>query len=120
MRRLRPDILSCHWTTPNGLGNQTVGLREASEWQAILTQSAKTAHALRPRVRVLAGISTFDDRDSVLAAWAVSPKSGMDGIGYVLQPGFRGGVSLEARLQAAGPLARAAHGRTRAPPPTSG
>ncbi|MCC7055406.1 MAG: hypothetical protein IT355_19185 [Gemmatimonadaceae bacterium] len=100
MRRLRPDIL-VPLDDPNGLGNQMVGFREASEWQAMLQESAKTAHALRPRVRVLASIATFDDRDSVLAAWATSPASGIDGIGYVLQPGFRGGVSLEARLQAA-------------------
>lgn len=100
MRRLRPDIL-VPLDDPNGLGNQAVGLRPASQWQAMLTQSARTAHTLRPRVRVLAEIATFDERDSVLAAWAVTPSSGLDGIGYVLQPGFRGGVSLEARLQAA-------------------
>ena len=50
---------------------------------------------------MLAEFATFDDRDSVMATWATTPASGMDGIGYILQPGFRGGVSLEARLQAA-------------------
>jgi hypothetical protein len=99
MRRLRPDIL-VPLDDPNGLGNQTVGLHEPSEWQQLLQESAKTAHALRPRVRVLAPLATFDVRDSALAAWAVTTTSGLDGIGYVLQPGFRGGVSLEARLQA--------------------
>ena len=100
MRRLRPDIL-VPIDDPNGMGQMIVGPREASEWQPLLTQLAKTAHTLRPRTRVLAAISTFDTRDSVLAAWATTPRSGLDGIGYVLQPGFRGGVTLEARMQAA-------------------
>jgi hypothetical protein len=100
VRRLRPDIL-VPLQDPNGHGVRIVGDRTAASWQPLLELCAKTAHALRPRTRVLASMSTFDDRDSVLAAWAASPSSGMDGIGYVLQPGFRGGVSLEARLQAA-------------------
>jgi hypothetical protein len=100
VRRLRPDIL-VPVEDPNGLGQQIVGPRTAASWQSLLTQMAKTAHALRPRTRVLTEIATFDDRDSVLANWATTPASGMDGIGYILQPGFRGGVSLEARLQAA-------------------
>ncbi|MDZ7631248.1 MAG: hypothetical protein U5K74_07850 [Gemmatimonadaceae bacterium] len=100
VRRLRPDVL-VPLEDPNGLGVQIVGTRAPADWQPILTQAAKTAHALRPRTRVLAEIATFDDRDSVLATWATTPASGMDGIGYILQPGFRGGVSLEARMQAA-------------------
>lgn len=100
MRRLRPDIL-VPIEDPNGMGVMIVGPREASEWQPLLTQLAKTAHTLRPRTRVLAAISTFDQRDSALVAWAATPRSGLDGIGYVLQPGFRGGVTLEARMQAA-------------------
>lgn len=100
VRRLRPDIL-VPLDDPNGLGVMIVGPREASEWQPLLTQLARTAHTLRPRTRVLATIATFDTRDSVLAAWATAPRSGLDGIGYVLQPGFRGGVTLEARMQAA-------------------
>lgn len=100
VRRLRPDIL-VPLEDPNGLGEQIVGERAASEWQQLLTQSAKTAHALRPRTRVLSEIATFDARDSVLATWSSTLASGMDGIGYVLQPGFRGGVTLESRLQAA-------------------
>ncbi len=100
VRRLRPDVL-VPIEDPNGIGVQIIGQREPTEWQSLLTQAARTAHTLRPRTRVLAAISTFDDRDSVLASWASTPTSGMDGIGYVLQPGFRGGVSLESRLQAA-------------------
>jgi hypothetical protein len=100
VRRLRPDIL-VPIEDPNGRGVQIVGARSAKAWEPLLTQSARTAHALRPRTRVLTEIATFDDRDSVLATWATTPASGMDGIGYVFQPGFRGGVSLEARLQAA-------------------
>jgi len=100
VRRLRPDIL-VPLDDPNGMGVMIVGPREATEWQPLLTQLAKTAHTLRPRTRVLAAISTFDTRDSVLAAWAATPRSGLDGIGYVMLPGFRGGVTLEARMQAA-------------------
>ncbi len=100
VRRLRPDVL-VPIDDPNGMGAMIVGPREASEWQPLLTQLAKTAHTLRPRTRVLATISSFDTRDSVLAAWATTAGSGLDGIGYLLQPGFRGAVTLEARLQAA-------------------
>jgi hypothetical protein len=100
VRRLRPDVL-VPIEDPNGTGVQIVGARSASSWEPLLTQLAKTAHTLRPRTRVLTEIATFDDRDSVLATWATTPASGMDGIGYILQPGFRGGVSLESRLQAA-------------------
>jgi hypothetical protein len=100
VRRLRPDIL-VPLDDPNATGTMIVGPREASEWQPLLTQLARTTHTLRPRTRVLANISTFDTRDSALAAWATSRGSGLDGVGYVLQPGFRGGVTLEARMQAA-------------------
>lgn len=100
VRRLRPDVL-VPLEDPNGLGVQIVGQRAPADWQPLLTQAAKTAHALRPRTRVLTEIATFDERDSVLASWSSTPASGMDGIGYILQPGFRGGVSLESRLQAA-------------------
>jgi len=100
MRRLRPDIL-VPLEDPNGVGLLVAGDRSETAWQPLLTQSARTAHTLRPRTRVLAQIGTFDRRDSLVATWADSPASGLDGIGYVLQPGFRGGVSLEARLQAA-------------------
>ncbi len=100
MRRLRPDIL-VPLEDPNGVGLLIAGDRSAASWQPLLTQSARTAHTLRPRTRVLAEIGTFDRRDSLLATWAASPASGLDGVGYVMQPGFRGGVSLEARLQAA-------------------
>jgi hypothetical protein len=100
VRRLRPDIL-VPIEDPNGIGVSFAGVRSATAWQPLLTQAAKTAHALRPRTRVLAEISTFDERDSVMATWSSTAASGLDGVGYVLQPGFRGGVSLEARLQAA-------------------
>ncbi len=100
VRRLRPDVL-VPIADPNGLGVQIVGERDPIAWQPLLTQCAKTAHTVRPRTRVLAEVSTFDDRDSVMVAWASRPASGLDGVGYILQPGFRGGVSLEARLQAA-------------------
>ena len=100
VRRLRPDVL-VPFDDPNGLGLQIVGQQPPTYWQPILAQAAKTAHAVRPRTRVLSALATFDDRDSVLATWSSTPASGMDGIGYVMQPGFRGGVSLEARLQAA-------------------
>jgi hypothetical protein len=100
VRRLRPDVL-IPIEDPTGRGAQVVGVRSTREWEALLSECARSAHALRPRTRVLAEISTFDDRDSVLATWASSAASGMDGIGYVLQPGFRGGVTLEARMQAA-------------------
>ena len=100
VRRLRPDVL-VPLEDPNGIGVQFSGPRESSEWQPLLTQMARTAHALRPRTRVLAEIATFDDRDSAMVAWATTARSGMDGVGYVLQPGFRGGVTLESRLQAA-------------------
>jgi hypothetical protein len=99
VRRLRPDVL-VPLEDPNGLGVQIVGARSALAWHALLAQCARTAHTLRPRTRVLAELSTFDDRDSVTATWAATPASGMDGLGYVLQPGFRGGVSLDARMQA--------------------
>ena len=100
VRRLRPDVL-VPLEDPNGMGVQIVGPREPSEWQPLMSQMARTAHTLRPRTRVLAQVATFDDRDSVMATWATTPASGLDGIGYILQPGFRGGVTLEARLQAA-------------------
>jgi hypothetical protein len=100
VRRLRPDVL-VPIQDPNGRGAMIVGRRPSRTWQALLTQCAQTAHTLRPRTRVLAEVSTFDVQDSVLVAWAAGPRSGMDGIGYDLHPGFRGGVSLEARLQAA-------------------
>ena len=109
VRRLRPDVL-VPVAEPYGEGARTVGRLPTARWEAILGDAARTAHALRPATRVLAEIAAFDARDSVLATWATSPGSGLDGIGYVLVPGFRGGASLEARLQAADRWRRARGG----------
>jgi hypothetical protein len=100
VRRLRPDVL-VPLNDPNGSGTRIVGLRSTASWKPLLDEYANTAHALRPRTQVLASVSTFDARDSAMVAWVMSAESELDGIGYILQPGFRGGVSLEARLQAA-------------------
>ena len=99
VRRLRPDVL-VPVAQPYGTGARTVGRFTTTRWQALLAECARTAHALRPATRVLHEAASYDARDSVLAAWAADTASGLDGVGYVLTPGFRGGASLEARLQA--------------------
>jgi hypothetical protein len=99
MRRLRPDVL-IPVSDPLGRGAQVVGQRSVRAWVPTLTAAARTAHVVRPRTRVLVEVSTFDTRDSVMVAWATQAGSGQDGVAYMLQPGFRGGVTLEARMQA--------------------
>jgi hypothetical protein len=99
VRRLRPDVL-VPIAEPYGLGARTVGRLPVARWQALLAECARTARTLRPAMRVLHEASAYDARDSVLAAWAGTRASGLDGVAYVFTPGFRGGSSLEAKLQA--------------------
>jgi hypothetical protein len=112
VRRLRPDVL-VPASEPYGAGARSVGVLGVARWQAVLRECARTAHALRPAMRVLHEAAAFDARDSALTAWAASRESGLDGIGYAFTPGFRGGASLEAKLQAADRWRRARRTPTR-------
>jgi hypothetical protein len=99
VRRTRPDIL-VPFDEPYGAAVRVTGRLPLARWQAWHADAARTAKALRPRTRVLAGVGAFDARDSALVAWAMRDTL-LDGVAYAMVPGFRGGVNLEARMQAA-------------------
>jgi hypothetical protein len=99
-RRLRPDYL-LPADEPYGRGARALGVLPDSYWRDFLTRSAELAHAAFPTIRVGVSAAAFDARDSVLFAWALSPRSPMNAAGFSLYPSFRGALSLDTRLAAA-------------------
>ena len=100
VRRMRPDIV-LPADEPYGRGARMLGNVPEAWWRDYLTRAANLTHTLRPRTRVGMASAAFDARDSALSAWATSPASPLDAVGFSLYPGFRGDRSLRARMDAA-------------------
>ncbi len=107
MRRLRPDFL-LPADEPYGRGADALGVRPLDFWQDYLTDAADRARRVNRRVRIGVALSGFGTRDSALYAWAAGRTSPVDLVGFTMVPGFRGALSLEARLHAADRWMRAA------------
>lgn len=99
-RRLRPDFF-LPALDPYGAGTQSLGVQSTDYWIGYLTRAATIAHRDFPSIKVALSISAFDQRDSVLYAWAASKGSPIDVIGFRFFPSFAGGRALEARLATA-------------------
>ena len=100
LARIRPDII-VPAQDPYGIGARMLGRLPAGEWQAYYAKSAALVKQVRPRTSVALAISAFDSRDSTLYAWAASPGSPVDLIGFSFYPTRLGARSMDAGFRAA-------------------
>ncbi len=101
LRILRPDIV-VPAVDPYGEGARTIGRLSLEEWQRYLSDAAAIVQEVRPRTQVAVAASSFDAADSALYAWAADRSSPIELVGFTFFPSFDGGLSLAARLDAAG------------------
>ncbi len=101
LRTLRPDIV-VPAVDPYGEGARSIGILSLDEWQRYLTEAASVVEEVRPRTQIAVSASSFDTADSALYAWATDRSSPIELVGFSFFPSFDGGLSLAARLDAAG------------------
>lgn len=94
-RRLRPDYL-IPAVDPYSEGSRALGSQPPEYWIDYLTRSANLAHYVSPRIKVAIATSAYGARDSVLYAWAASPRSPVDVVGFSLLAGFDGLTSTDS------------------------
>jgi hypothetical protein len=96
--RLQPDII-LPAEDPYGSGERAVGVVSVEQWKAYLAQAASVAKAVDRKVRVGVSASSYRTTDSTLYAWAVSPRSPIDVVGFSLFPSpyIGGGIQSDTR-----------------------
>jgi len=100
LTRLRPDIL-LPAQDPYGVGARILGRLPIDTWQQYYARAAAMVQQVRPRTRVGLAASAFDTRDSTLYAWAASPESPIDVVGFSFYPTRLGARSMDAGFRAA-------------------
>jgi hypothetical protein len=100
LQLVRPDIL-VPAQDPYGLGARMLGRLPVQNWQTYFTAAAAVVKEVRPRTRVALAAAAFDSRDSTLYAWAASPDSPIDILGFSLYPTRLGARSIDASMRAA-------------------
>ena len=96
LRGLRPDIV-----VPLAGADPTARPLPPGAAQSYLSEAAAVVQEVRPRTQVAVLLARFDSRDSALYAWAAGRESPVEVLGFGLAPGFDGGLSLSARMDAA-------------------
>jgi hypothetical protein len=98
MTRLHPDII-LPAEDPYGAGERIVGALPPGEWEAYLSQAARIAKSINRKVRVGVAASAYTTNDSILYAWAASPRSPIDVVGFSLFPSpyVGGGIQADTR-----------------------
>lgn len=99
-RALRPNIIVPAYE-PYGEGARALGTRPAEFWIDYITRAAAVAHHVNPNIRVAVAAASFGTRDSTVYAWAASPQSPVDIIGFSMMPGFDGATSLDTHMRIA-------------------
>lgn len=94
-RRLRPDYL-LPAVDPYSEGTRAIGSQPPEFWADYLTRAATLAHHVLPRIKVGVVSSAYGTRDSVLYAWAASPGSPVNVVGFSLLAGFDGVTSTDS------------------------
>jgi hypothetical protein len=100
VRRLHPDII-LPAEDPYQTGARLVGQLPVETWQTYFTRAASAAKRVDPNVQVGVSISAFDRRDSALYAWAITPKSPIDVVGFSFFPSRSGMGDMDGRMRAA-------------------
>ncbi|HVX40845.1 MAG TPA: hypothetical protein VHB25_14840, partial [Gemmatimonadaceae bacterium] len=98
MERLRPDII-LPAEDPYGSGERAIGTQPVERWERYFTDAARVAKGVNRRVRVGLSASSFRPVDSTLYAWAASPRSPIDILGFSLFPSpyIGGGIQSDTR-----------------------
>jgi hypothetical protein len=98
MERLRPDII-LPAEDPYGAGARAVGQLAPQTWQEYLTAAARVAKSIDKNVSVGVAASAYTPNDSALYAWAASPRSPIDIVGFSLFPSpyVGGGIQADTR-----------------------
>jgi hypothetical protein len=96
--RLHPDIV-LPAEDPYTTGARIVGTLPPDRWEAFLTNAARVAKGIDPKVRVGVAASAYTRNDSILYAWAASPRSPIDVVGFSLFPSpyVGGGIQADTR-----------------------
>ena len=100
LERLRPDIL-LPAQDPYSLGTRILGRLPVETWRDYYTRAAALVKQVRPRTRVAYSASSYDSRDSTLYAWAASPGSPIDVVGFSFYPSRLGARAMDAGFRAA-------------------
>jgi hypothetical protein len=98
VQRLHPDIL-LPAEDPYGSGERAVGELPPERWEKFLTAASRIAKSIDKNVRVGVAASAYTRNDSALYAWAASPSSPMDVVGFSLFPSpyVGGGIQSDTR-----------------------
>jgi hypothetical protein len=100
VERMHPDIL-LPAEDPYTAGSRAVGTLPVERWKSYLTEAARVARSVDTSVKIGVSISAFSLRDSALYAWAASPDSPIDVVGFSLFPSPYRGADIDANQRAA-------------------
>jgi len=98
MERLHPDII-LPAEDPYSAGERALGPITVARWESYLIAAARTARAIDRKVRIGVSASSYTRNDSALYAWAASPRSPIDILGFSLFPSpyVGGGIQADTR-----------------------
>ena len=100
LTRLRPDVI-VPAQDPYGVGARILGRLPVATWQDYYARAAAVVREVRPRTRIGYAASSFDSRDSTMYAWAASPASPVDLVGFSFFPTRLGMRAMDASFRAA-------------------
>jgi hypothetical protein len=100
LERMRPDMV-IPAQDPYGLGARILGRLPVETWIDYHTRAAALVEQVRPRTLVGLTASSFDARDSALYAWAATPGSPIEVLGFSFAPTRLGARSMDAGFRAA-------------------
>jgi len=98
IEKLHPDIV-LPAEDPYSAGERALGVVPLARWTAYLNQAARVAKATDTSVKIGVAASNFTRADSALYAWAASPNSPIDIVGFSLFPSpyVGGGIQADTR-----------------------
>jgi hypothetical protein len=98
IQKLHPDIV-LPAEDPYGAGERALGTLPVARWTAYLSEAARLAKRIDTSVKVGVAASNFTRSDSALYAWAASPTSPIDIVGFSLFPSpyVGGGIQADTR-----------------------
>ncbi|MGH7664926.1 MAG: hypothetical protein ACRENI_11605 [Gemmatimonadaceae bacterium] len=99
-QRLTPDYL-IPAVEPYGAGAVAHGVLAVERWRDYFARAATIVHDVDPQIGVALSASSYGPRDSALFAWAASPDSPMDAVGFAFAPSAQGAPALDSQMEAA-------------------
>ncbi len=110
MTTLHPDII-LPAEDPYGSGERSLGLLPVQQWKTYLTDAARLVKSINRNTRVGVAASSYRTTDSALYAWAASPSSPIDIVGFSLFPSPYTGGGIESDTRTADRWMRATPSR---------